>query len=95
MHADLERFWQFCYYISSISSLLQKFHFPKEENSYFLKTKFFVNTKRPGTSFHVADLQNFLINFFLLYYDINCPNFINRLRLPPNLFSKMHFLIYA
>ena len=30
LYADLDKFWYFCYYISNISSLFQKFHFPKE-----------------------------------------------------------------
>ena len=30
MYADFEEFLQFCYYISNISMLLQKFHFPIE-----------------------------------------------------------------
>ena len=35
------------------------------------------------------------MKLFLLEYDINWPNFINRLSLLPKLFSKMYFLFYA
>ena len=37
----------------------------------------------------------FLIKFFLLYYDINWSNFINRMCLLLKLFSKMYFFFYA
>ena len=35
------------------------------------------------------------MKLFPLEYDINWPNFINRLSLPLKLFSKMYFLFYA
>ena len=35
------------------------------------------------------------MKLFLLKYDINWPNFINRLFLFPKLFSEMYFLFYA
>ena len=35
------------------------------------------------------------MKLFLLEYDINWPNFINRPYLLPKLFSKMYFLFYA
>ena len=35
------------------------------------------------------------MKFFLLLYDINWSNFINRLYLGPKLFSEMYFLFYA
>ena len=31
LYADLDKFWSFCCYISSISSLIPKFHFPIED----------------------------------------------------------------
>ena len=40
-------------------------------------------------------LENLLIIFFLLQYDINWPNFINRLCWHPKLFSKTYFLVCA
>ena len=39
--------------------------------------------------------ETFFTIFFLLEYDINWSNFIKRLCLLPNLFSKMYFLFYA
>ena len=38
---------------------------------------------------------NFLIKIFLLYYHINWSNFITRLCLLPQVFSKMCFMFYA
>ena len=35
------------------------------------------------------------MKFFLLEYDINWPNFVNRPCLLPKLVSKMYFLFYA
>ena len=40
-------------------------------------------------------LQNLLMKLFPLEYDINWPNFINRLSLPLKLLNKMYFLFYA
>ena len=40
-------------------------------------------------------LYNFLMKLFLLEYDTNWPNFINRLCLLSKLFSEMYFLFYA
>ena len=35
------------------------------------------------------------MKLFPLNYDINWPNFINKLSLPLKLFNKMYFLFYA
>ena len=48
-----------------------------------------------GLVFRLQFFKKFLINFFLLQFDINWANFIYRLCLLPKLFSKMYFLFYA
>ena len=40
-------------------------------------------------------LYKFLMKFFILSYDINWQNFINRLYLLLTLFSEIYFLFYA
>ena len=40
-------------------------------------------------------LYKFLMKFFILSYDINWQNFINRLYLLLKLFSEIYFLFYA
>ena len=52
-------------------------------------------TRGPGTSFQDAVFVNFFMKLYLLKYDINWSNFINRLCLLPKIFSKMYFLFYA
>ena len=42
-----------------------------------------------------AVFVEFFAAIISLEYDINWPNFINRLCLLPKLFSKMYFLFYA
>ena len=74
----------------SISSLLQKFHFPIEVVLNFLQTQ-----KGLELVFRPHFLDNFLVNVFLLQYDINWPNFMSRLCLVPKLFSEMYFLFHA
>ena len=48
-----------------------------------------------GLVFRSQFLNNFLMKLFLLEYDMNWPNFINRPCLLPKLFRKMYFLFYA
>ena len=86
----LDNFRQICYYISIISSLIQKFYFLIEAVLNFLQTQEGLELVLMPQFF-----QNYLINFFLLYCGINWPNFINRLCLLSRLFSEMHFLFYA
>ena len=59
------------------SSLLQKFHCPIEDVLKSLQ-------KQKGLEllFRPQILQNFLINFFLLQYDLNWPIFINSVYFP-------------
>ena len=83
-------FRKLCYYISNISDLLQKFHFPIEVVLNSLQTK-----KGLELVFRPQFWYNFLMKFFLLKYDINWQNFINRLCLLPKLLSEMYFLFYA
>ena len=71
-------------------SLLQKFHFPIEVLLNSFQTQRSLELVcRPQF------LQNFLMKFFLLSYDITRPNIINRPCLLPKLFSEMCFLFYA
>ena len=81
-------FDSFCYYISNISRLLKKFHFPLEVN-------FFQIQKGLELVFRLHLLQNFLMKLFLLEYDINWSNCINWPCLLLKLFSKMYFLFCA
>ena len=57
--ADLDKFGQFCHYISSVSSLLQKFHFPLEVVLNSLQTQ-----EGLGTSFQVTVLVEFFDKIF-------------------------------
>ena len=60
-HADLDRFRKLCYYISNISGLLQKFHFPVEVVPNSLQTQ-----KGLELVFRPQFWYNFLMKFFLL-----------------------------
>ena len=79
-----------CYYISNISSLLQKFHLPIKVMLHSLQTQ-----KELELVFRPQFLYKFLMKFFILSYDINWQNFINRLYLLLKLFSEIYFLFYA
>ena len=57
--------------------------------------QFFANKKGPGTTFPAAFFVEFVDEITSLEYDINRPNFINRLCLLPTLSSKMYFLFHA
>ena len=61
-----------------ISILLQKFHFAVEVVLNSLETR-----KGLELVFRLQFLYNFMMELFLLEYDINWPNFMNRVRLLP------------
>ena len=69
-----------------VSRLLQKFHFPKE---------IVLNSLQKSTGFELVFrsqfLKSYLIKIFLFQYDINWPNFINRMCLLPKFFTEMYF----
>ena len=69
--------------------MLQKFNFPIEVVLNSLEAQ-----KCLELVFRSQFLYNFLMKLFLLRYDINWPNFINRLCLYPKLFSKIYFFFY-
>ena len=73
-----------------LSRLLQKFHFPVEVVLNSLQTQ-----RGLELVLRWQFLYNFLIKIFLQEYDINWPNFINRLCLISKLFSKFYFLFYT
>ena len=82
-----KNFDSFSNYIWNINSLLQKFHFPMEVVLDSLETQ-----KDLELVCRSQLLQKLLIKCFLLYYDINWPNFINRMGLLSELFSKIYSL---
>ena len=75
--------------ITYLRRLLQKFHFSVVVVNSLETQKGLELVFRPHF------LQNFLMKLFLLEYDINWPNYINRPCLLPKLFSKIYFWFYA
>ena len=67
--------------------LIQKFHLPVEVMLHTLPTQ-----KSLELVIRPQFLYNFLMKFFLLQYDINWPNFINKLYPLPKLLSEMYLL---
>ena len=55
----------------------------------------FETQKGSGTSFHVTIFVEFFDKIFFFGNNINWPNFINKLNLLPNLFSKMYFFFHV
>ena len=66
-------------------------------NSLFSTSKraLFANTKGPGTSFQAAVSADFFDEIISFGYDINWPNFTDRLCLLLMLSSKTYFLFYV